>query len=189
MSDRLGYIYKLTSPSGKSYIGQTIQEPPKRFSKHKTKAFQEEGCRALSNAIRKYGWENFTIEIIDTSYEWDLDFLECEYIEMYDTFYPNGYNLTKGGRGGSNTLSEDVKNHMSQVAIYESKRVYERKNDCNLPRCIQKWRNSYRVEMNVDRKRVHKCFNITKYGDKEALRLAKEYVISMRPGFSDRMTL
>lgn len=191
MSDQIGYIYKITSPSGKSYIGQTIQEPCKRFSKHRTKALNPSDnnkCRALSNAIRKYGWDSLTTEIIDSCYEWNLDFLEREYIEIYNSFYPNGYNLTKGGRGGSNTLSEEVRKHMSEVATFKSKRIYKRKDPKDeLPRCIQKWKNSYRVEMVVNHKRIHRTFNITKYGDAEALKLAKEFVISMRPEYNDRI--
>ena len=30
----MGYIYILTSPSGKSYIGQTIRSIEKRFQQH-----------------------------------------------------------------------------------------------------------------------------------------------------------
>ncbi len=183
MSDRIGYLYKLTAPNGKSYIGQTVQQPCKRMSKHYTKAMKgkdENQCRALGNAIRKYGWDNFTKEIITDCFEFELDFLETEFIEMYNSLYPNGYNLTKGGRNGPNTLSEETRQHMSDVATYKSKRVYE-KRDNTLPRCVQRWKNSYRVEMNVNRKRIHKCFNITKYGDEEALRLAKEFVLQQRP--------
>lgn len=188
MSERIGYIYKLTSPSNKHYIGQTVQEVSKRLSKHHTKAFSEDPnkCRALSNAIVYHGWENFTIEIIDSCYEWNLDFLETEYIEIYNSFAPNGYNLTKGGRGGSNTLSEEVRNHMSEVATFTSKRVYVRKDETlGLPRCIQKWKNSYRVEMSINRKRIHETFNIELFGDAQALRAAKDFVIRMRPEYTD----
>lgn len=51
----------------------------------------------LHNAIRKYGKENFTVEIIhkcDTHQE--LDSLERYYISKYDTLN-NGYNMTEGG--------------------------------------------------------------------------------------------
>lgn len=183
--ERTGYIYKLTSPNGKSYIGQTVQEPCKRWSKHHTKAMSDtptNRCEALSNAIKKHGWDNFTKEIIETCSESDLDDLEQHYIEHFNTVSPNGYNLTHGGRGGSNTMSDETKAKMRETAIYRSKRVYKRKDEnSTLPRCVQKWRNSYRVEMVVDGKRVHKCFNITTYGDEEALRLAIAYVDELRP--------
>jgi len=55
----------------------------------------------FSYAIRKYGWENFTKEIlIDDVPEEDLDNLEINYIAFYDSFNrENGYNRTKGGGG------------------------------------------------------------------------------------------
>jgi hypothetical protein len=57
----------------------------------------------FSYAIRKYGWENFTKEIlIDDVPEEDLDNLEINYIAFYDSFNrEKGYNLTIGGGGAS----------------------------------------------------------------------------------------
>lgn len=188
MTDRKGYIYKLTSPSGKHYIGKTIQEPFRRWSKHHTKVLNEDDdnqCRALGNAIRKYGWDNFTREILIECEEWELNDLEIALIEEYNSLVPNGYNLTKGG-DGPGIMSEETKDKMSQVATFTSKRIYERKDPgLNLPRCIQKWKNSYRVEMSVNRKRICKVFNIAKYGDAEALQMAKDFVVQMRPEFVD----
>jgi len=52
-------------------------------------------------AIRKYGWENFTKEIlIDEVPEEDLNNLEINYIAFYDSCNrEKGYNRTKGGEG------------------------------------------------------------------------------------------
>lgn len=57
---RLG-IYKLTSPSGKHYIGQTT-DIDKRL-----KHYKRVDCKTqvkLFRAIEKYGFENFLIEIL-----------------------------------------------------------------------------------------------------------------------------
>jgi len=95
----MGIIYKLTSPSGKSYIGQTVYTLEKRFKQHVKTANggRVDGCMALNNAIRKYGGENF-IKKEMCSCDIDLlDFWEEFYIADEKTFYPNGYNLTTGG--------------------------------------------------------------------------------------------
>ena len=54
-------IYKLTSPSGKCYIGQS-KNIYQRFRDHK-RANKHKHCK-LYVAIKKYGYENFKKEII-----------------------------------------------------------------------------------------------------------------------------
>jgi len=54
------YIYKHTSPTGKCYIGQTVDIK----NRWKPSAYRQ--CKKFHNAIKKYGWENFTHEIICT---------------------------------------------------------------------------------------------------------------------------
>ena len=54
-------IYMHTSPSGKSYIGQT-NDYNTRCRRHKTD--MKSGCPAFRDAIKKYGWDNFKWEII-----------------------------------------------------------------------------------------------------------------------------
>lgn len=51
----MGYIYILTSPNGKSYIGQTIRPIEKRLEEHQ----KSKGGRGVSGAIKKYDWDNF----------------------------------------------------------------------------------------------------------------------------------
>lgn len=92
-----GYIYILTSPSGKKYVGQTTSLK-KRFNSYKNggKVAQIK----LYRAIEKYGWDNFNKEILDfynLSQE-ELDNLEIKYIKELDSFN-NGYNCTIGGLG------------------------------------------------------------------------------------------
>ena len=90
-------VYCYTSPSGKKYIGITGRTLEDRAGKN--------GCNyikdgyAFGKAIEKYGWENFTREILeDNLTRQDAGFLEQYYIDYYDT-YKNGYNETKGGDG------------------------------------------------------------------------------------------
>lgn len=100
-------IYKHTSPSGKSYIGQT-NNYNKRIKRH----FYE-GCTALYNAIKKYGWDNLKHEILrDNLTLEEANYWEKFYIKTHNTLYPNGYNLRTGG---DNSLHSDYsKKKMSE---------------------------------------------------------------------------
>jgi len=91
-----GKIYKITGPNGKAYIGYTTQIMHRRFAAHRRGAGT--GCRALSNAIRKYGKAAFSAEVL----LWDvpkeqLGEREREMIAIHNTLAPNGYNITPGG--------------------------------------------------------------------------------------------
>ena len=126
-----GIIYKYTSPSGKSYIGQTVKEN-KRKAQHKRSAYNINDSAYNSpfhKAIRKYGWDSFTYEILYTIIHEDEQFIRDElnkmetyYIGKYDTF-ENGYNCTVGGASnkpvipGSNVnriLSDSHKSKLKQ---------------------------------------------------------------------------
>lgn len=89
-------VYKHTSPSGKSYIGIT-KNYTNRCSAHRTSS----GCRAFHSAITKYGWSNFTHDILarDLTLQ-EATTLEIRSITDYNTLYPHGYNLTTGGETG-----------------------------------------------------------------------------------------
>jgi len=89
-------VYKITNKvNGKTYIGQTITSLNERWKNHCAKS---SSCRALSNAIAKYGRENFTKEIVDfaDSLE-DLNKKEEFCINKFNSLAPNGYNLKTGG--------------------------------------------------------------------------------------------
>lgn len=97
-----GIIYKYTSPSGKVYIGQTIDEKIRRNTFLNPKCLYAGG--KIDKARNKYGPENFTYEILENVKEDDkkklldtLNKLEMYYINKYDSF-KNGYNSTPGGQ-------------------------------------------------------------------------------------------
>lgn len=85
-----GYIYKYTSPSGKSYIGQTVQSLSNRAG-HNGKNYI--GCKYFYNAIKKHGWNNFIVEILGEFPIEQLNYQERRYIEIFNTLAPNGYNI------------------------------------------------------------------------------------------------
>lgn len=86
-----GFIYCYTSPSGKKYIGKT-KTTLKTRAKDNQKGYK--GCTAFYNAIQKYGWNNFQVEILEEVPLEILQEVETEYIIKFDTVNPDkGYNI------------------------------------------------------------------------------------------------
>src|SRR5579885_2084127 len=54
--------------------------------------------RLLDGAIRKYGENNFIVKKLCECELDKLDYWEIEYIKIFNTITPNGYNLLKGGK-------------------------------------------------------------------------------------------
>jgi hypothetical protein len=109
----MGEIYKITNIlDGMCYIGQVVSHRKNRgvykpfgslgrFKDHISEAVnntKKKQCWYLNNAIRKYGKESFTFELLCTCEKNDMNELEQKYIKEYNTLYPNGYNLTIGGK-------------------------------------------------------------------------------------------
>lgn len=109
----VGEIYIITNilELNKKYIGQTVSHRKNhkkfrpfgyigRFKEHISEALcntKSKQCNYLNNGIRKYGSDNFKVELITRCDVSRLDEFEKIYINKYDTLYPNGYNLTIGG--------------------------------------------------------------------------------------------
>jgi group I intron endonuclease len=94
----MAHLYRITSPSSKQYIGITSKSVNIRWSIHVAEA-KAGSQTALHRAIRKYGAHVFLKEILVIG---DYDYvknLEPKAIEVFGTFTPDGYNLTRGGDG------------------------------------------------------------------------------------------
>ena len=90
-----GFIYKIFNDvNEKVYIGQTTQSIKARWSGHKHDMQTTDSH--LYRAMRKYGIDNFHIEIIVECHRDELNELEIYYINKYDSI-ANGYNSTSGG--------------------------------------------------------------------------------------------
>ena len=94
---RTYYIYKATNKiNGKSYVGQTC-DFHSRVWQHQ-RCYEKEDCD-FHRAIKEFGFDNFSWEIIETCESEDRACeLEKYYIEKFNT-YRDGYNMTKGGKG------------------------------------------------------------------------------------------
>jgi hypothetical protein len=107
-----GEIYKIyNTKNDKIYIGQTRSHRKNkgkyrpfgyigRFKDHISEAInntKENQCTYLNNSIRKEK-DFFKVELLEICDISDLDEKEKFYIKKYDSYYPNGYNLTIGGK-------------------------------------------------------------------------------------------
>ena len=104
-------LYILTSPRGKKYVGRDVNLP-KRAKKHLIGNSSE--CRAIYDAIKKYGADTFSVEIIrypGISHE-ALNAVERWKIKQLQTLAPKGYNLTDGG--DSSKPSEETRQKLSK---------------------------------------------------------------------------
>lgn len=101
-------IYKATNQlNGKSYIGQTSRKLQQRINEHHKKASIENPRLLFHRAIRKYGKENFSWEVlVETSHE-NANTEEINLILKFDTRVPNGYNIAKGGDANFGGFGEE----------------------------------------------------------------------------------
>lgn len=96
--ERKHYVYRLTSPSGRSYIGLTGRSVKERWQKHKRQAEFGTGRHPLYDAMRKYGFESFLVETVACAY----GLADAQYLErLLISTNRNGYNILPGGETGS----------------------------------------------------------------------------------------
>jgi group I intron endonuclease len=89
-------IYIATSPSGKSYVGQTVNFE-KRWRQHRAEASKRRRRFPFYEALRKYGDDNFLIEVAFCERS-ELDIFERLMIAVFRGI-GNVYNVASGGEG------------------------------------------------------------------------------------------
>ena len=100
-------VYRIfNKETNKSYIGITKWDFKTRYP----------GCRwdkwthskHLKSAVKKYGIESFEYEILWNGECLESELIELEklYINQYNSFIPNGFNLTKSGGGSPKSRRE-----------------------------------------------------------------------------------
>jgi group I intron endonuclease len=104
-------IYKITSPSGKIYIGQTTNFiKRKNYYKNGAKPYQVR----IYNSLEKYGYDAHTIEFIEECLVENLNERERHWQEFYDVIGDNGLNCRLTATDDkSGFLSESSKNKLS----------------------------------------------------------------------------
>ncbi len=188
-----GDIYCITSPSGKKYIGQAVKLLKNgkkwgymsRWKDHIRDSMNKNYCRLLNNAIKKYGPDNFTVELIKECSINELNYYECYYIKEFNTLSPNGYNLTTGGNYCQQHETTKQLKHDSMIGkntgkIYP-KRKRKNEEDNNLPKYTRHYIDSnkkegYRISSHPSLK--SKSFLSKKLSMEEKLELAIKYLNS-----------
>lgn len=108
-----GIIYKITNKvNGKSYIGQTRYSLEFRWRQH----IHKKDNTYFHNALRKYGINNFSIEIIEECEISKLNEREIFYIAKFNTF-KDGYNLTIGGDGNRRLLLDNYYDEIKDLYL------------------------------------------------------------------------
>lgn len=103
MKEKKWIVYLYTCKvNGKKYVGKTCNKYGMKGRAKNGKGYQK---GAFRNAIDKYGWDNFTGEVLKENLSVDeANYWETYYIRKYRTWTSyadcNGYNLTEGGDGG-----------------------------------------------------------------------------------------
>lgn len=82
---RIAYVYKITSPTGKVYIGSTVSLI-QRKSSYKTLACKSQ--RRLYNSLKKHGWKAHTFEVIKECLVINMKKVESFYGFMYSCLHP-----------------------------------------------------------------------------------------------------
>lgn len=119
----IGHIYKITNLiNEKVYIGQTVQSLKDRWYQHVGNSIwssQYEKRMAIKQAIRKYGKENFRIELLEDCDRNLLNDREKYWINYYDS-YNSGYNSTKGGQGGFKSFVTSKSDCLKIIDLYKA---------------------------------------------------------------------
>jgi group I intron endonuclease len=124
----IGEIYKITNTiTNKCYVGQTRSHRLNhskyrpfghkgRFTDHINEAHSTKKNQSwyLNSAILKYGAENFQCELLTTCQVSDLNEYEALFILENNSKYPNGYNISSGGKGSQIGKRKPTPEHVKQ---------------------------------------------------------------------------
>lgn len=105
---KLSGIYKITSPSGKIYIGQSI-DIKRRINRYKSNLNASIGQIKLNRSFNKYGINFHKFEIIELCLE--------KYLNNMERYYQDKYKSVENGLNLRYTASNDKTGKMSEESI------------------------------------------------------------------------
>ena len=96
--------------NGMAYVGQTTTTLKRRMNRH----YETRCMMPIAIEIRKYGKENFKVEILydNVQTKEELDALEIKAMKEHGTLIPNGYNIRVGGSRAP--MAESTKKKLSK---------------------------------------------------------------------------
>ena len=188
----MNLIYKITNiTNNKINIGKTKEYYKDnyfgiegRFNNHFTSANSKSkynDCPKLYNAMRKYGRDNFKIELIDSTTEDNIDEKEIYYIKLYDSINDKiGYNIALGGGGRSVVdVSDEIRNKISlkqtNNGIMNIKPLYDKDNV----------HIGYYARRRENGKVFQKYFTNSKFSIPEKMDKAKEWISNIKNDKTD----
>lgn len=130
LKHKSGIYYFKNKINNKYYIGQAVDLNKRlraHFSHMKTGRYDN---IALYKAIRKYGIDNFDLDILEyvdntkEDFKLILDEREKYYIEKYNSYGPTGYNQTLGGDAGvlGLKMTDEQKAKISKASKFVNER-------------------------------------------------------------------
>ena len=182
--DKITGIYRIISPNGKMYIGQSI-DIRKRWAHHRK--FAGRGHPKLFDSFLEYGVENHTFDIIQTCDREMLDELERYYISLYDSFdSENGLNLRSGGIIGTK-FADSSKKLISQK-MTGIKRSQEFKDRCRNRMIGNKHSDETKRKMSVSSKGLN-TWSIGKSLSEETKRKISEFHLGKYFGTKEKAVM
>lgn len=165
------YSIKCKIEPYKEYIGQTAQTDFQvRLNGHISDV-NNGRKRHLYNAIRKYGWDQFTIEILysfprEGNWKERLDELEIKEIAQRGTLAPHGYNNETGGNKNK-ILHEDTKELMSAMRSGEKHPMFGKHHSDDTRESIKNFNKKPIQQWSKDGKEMLKVFESVEEAAKE----------------------
>jgi predicted GIY-YIG superfamily endonuclease len=135
-------VYKVTSPSGRVYIGITKRSLQHRLACHDWETRRGSNYK-FHKAIRKHGWNKLNIVILKSNLSESLS-------KKFDS-YKTGYNSTIGGEGANGTkhsLERVEANRQRQIERFKNPEQRENASDA----VIKYFKNNVKARKNLSDK-------------------------------------
>ena len=138
-----GIVYLIINKiNKKKYVGVTLGKLSVRWQWHiwnanRTKKPPKD---SLGEALIRFGEKNFTKKIlIRCEFLEEMRSYEKKYIKIYNSFKPNGYNLTKGGSGWGSLGKKILVNSKKFNSIADASNFYNLRNSLVIRRLYDGW--------------------------------------------------
>lgn len=143
-------IYKITNTiNNKVYIGQST-DIAKRWSAHKNPKVEENTL--LRKAFQKYGIEHFLFEIIEECSIEQLNEREIYWIQYYNSYGEQGYNMTYGGDSHITLDYEQIKtNYLETKSIHKTSEILHINRE-SVRKVLQYYNIEYKADISTPQK-------------------------------------
>lgn len=158
-----GKVYKITNNvTGESYIGKTIRTIDERFKEHCHGTERDDGRRSqLQKAMARYGYENFSIELLMDGIETQerLDEVETGYMMVYGTMKEYNAKSSYNKKSSYRRKDKEIYQMREDFVFGVPNRINTK--ELNLLYCIMNSPNTEGV-IKVNKTFLHEVFYNTK---------------------------